>query len=237
MLSAAPAHAAPLRARPAVTARWWWLCALTARDGGLTGRDPAAAPTDLGAENAEFEAFFRRHERDVFGYLWRLTGEEQAAYDLSQETFIRAWQRFASIRRYEHPAGWLFRVATNLALKHLRHRRLADSLVTSTLGDEDDAAATPAKSIPSVRADHAERVAEGDQIRSVLLALAPRPRALLILHDVYGLSTEEAARALDMTRGAAKMMLCRAREQFRVRYLRQEDRGAAPPSRSEEGRP
>src|SRR5262249_46540893 len=149
-------------------------------------------------------AFFRRHERNVFGYLWRLSGEEQAAYDLSQETFIRAWQQFSSIRRYEHPASWLFRVATNLALKYLRHRRIADRLVTTTLGNEDDDTGTSAERIPAVRADHAERVAEGDQIRSVLLALAPRPRALIILHDVYGLSTDEAAHILNMTRGAAK---------------------------------
>jgi RNA polymerase sigma-70 factor, ECF subfamily len=225
MLSAAPARATPLRARPALTA--WWrrlLCALAARDGARAGRDPAGAPARLGAENAEFEAFFRRHERDVFGYLWRLTGEEQAAYDLSQETFIRAWQHFDSIQHYEHPAGWLFRVATNLALKHLRHRRLADRLITTALGDDDDDTIATAERIPAARADHAERVAEGDQIRVVLLALAPRPRALLILHDVYGLSADEAARVLNMTRGAAKTMLCRAREQFRSHYLRQEAR-------------
>ena len=228
MLSAAPARPTPLRARPrtrpAFTAWWRRLCALAARDGGLASRDPPAAPAGLGAENAEFEAFFRRHERDVFGYLWRLTSEEQAASDLSQETFIRAWQHFGRIRRYEHPAGWLFRVATNLALKHLRHRRLADRLITAPLREEDDDTAATAERIPAVRADHAERVAEGDQIRSVLLALAPRPRALLILHDVYGLSADEAARVLNLTHGAAKMMLCRAREQFRIHYLREEAR-------------
>src|SRR6185437_17044223 len=57
-----------------------------------------------------FEAFFRRHERDIFGYLWRMTGDEQAAYDLSQETFVRAWQHFDRIATYERPGGWLFRV-------------------------------------------------------------------------------------------------------------------------------
>jgi RNA polymerase sigma-70 factor (ECF subfamily) len=202
--------------------------ALAARDGGHAGGDRPVptAPADLGADpDGEFAAFVRQHERDVFGYLWRLTGEEQTAYDLSQEAFIRAWQHFTSIRRYERPAGWLFRVATNLALKHLRHRRLATRLVarlvTSALDDDAEAATSGERGLASY-ADHAEQVAEGDLVRTVLRALAPRPRALLILHDVYGLSTDEAARTLHMTRGAAKMMLCRAREQFRIRYLRQE---------------
>ena len=52
-----------------------------------------------------FEAFFRRHERNIFGYLWRMTGDEQAAYDLSQETFVRAWQHFDRIASYERPGG------------------------------------------------------------------------------------------------------------------------------------
>jgi RNA polymerase sigma-70 factor, ECF subfamily len=179
-------------------------------------RTADAATTQATMPQAEFEAFFRRHHQNIFGYLWRMTGEEQAAYDLSQETFIRAWQRFAILQRYDHPAGWLFPVATNLALKHLRHRRVAARLVTTTLPDDDG----PVESAASY-ADHAEQVAQDDLVRLILLALSPRPRAVLVLHDVYGLSNDEVAQALNMTHAAVKMMLCRAREQFRIRYQRQ----------------
>ena len=75
---------------------------------------------------------------------------------------------------------------------------------------------------PADPADYAEQVAQDDLVRMVLLALAPRPRAILVLHDVYGLSTGEVAETLNMTHAAVKMMLCRAREQFRIRYQRQE---------------
>src|SRR4051812_1776109 len=68
----------------------------------------------------DFEAFFARHEREVVGYLWRMTGDEQAARDLTQETFLRAWQRFDQLRGFDQPKAWLFRVATHLALNHLR---------------------------------------------------------------------------------------------------------------------
>jgi RNA polymerase sigma-70 factor, ECF subfamily len=182
------------------------------------GSHTADAATGL---ETDFEAFFRHHQQDIFGYLWRLTGEEQTAYDLSQETFIRAWQHFTDLRRYDHPAGWLFRVATNLALKHLRHRRIVTRLVTTPLHDDDDLAERGGRT-PADHADYAEQVVQDDLVRVVLLALAPRPRALLVLHDVYGLSTDEVARTLNMSRAAVKMMLCRAREQFRIRYRRQE---------------
>lgn len=169
---------------------------------------PDAAPDS----SEDFEAFFGRHHQDVFGYLWRLTGDEQAAYDLAQETFLRAWQHFPTIRDYDQPGAWLIRVATNLALKHLRHRGVVGR-VAGMLGRD----ATQA-----VAGDHAARVAEGDQVRRILLAIAPRPRAVLVLHDAYGMSSVEIADTLGMTHAAVKMMLCRARERFRVQYQLQD---------------
>src|SRR5579884_1395592 len=56
-----------------------------------------------------FEQFFREYEPRISGYLWRMT-DEQTAYDLSQETFLRAWQHFADVCTYPAPASWLFRV-------------------------------------------------------------------------------------------------------------------------------
>lgn len=217
------AGARPVRPPPAgrTVDRPWrpLLLALTEHGSGVTNGSSRGADTAATTPDADFEAFFRRHQQDIFGYLWRLTGEEQVAYDLSQETFVRAWQHFTDLRHYDHPAGWLFHVATNLALKHLRHRRIVTRLVTTTLDTDDSLAAPADRADPS---DYAEQVVEDDLVRMVLLALAPRPRVLLVLHDVYGLSTGEVAQTLNMTHAAVKMMLCRAREQFRVRYKRQE---------------
>ena len=85
----------------------------------VLGAREAAATLDAKVTETAFEAFLRGRERDMFGYLRRLTGDEQAAYDLSQETFLRAWQHFPKISRYERPDAWLFRGATNHALNHL----------------------------------------------------------------------------------------------------------------------
>jgi len=105
-----------------------WLVALRgwAQDLPMLARmEPRSAPEPAQPVSKEalrvqrlepFEGFVHQHERAVLNYLWRVLGNEQSAYDLTQETFVRAWQQFEKISRYEHPRAWLFRVATNLAL-------------------------------------------------------------------------------------------------------------------------
>ena len=165
------------------------------------------------AGNRDFEAFFLAHEREITGYLWRMTGDEHAASDLSQESFLRAWQQFERIRAYERPGAWLFRVATNLALQHLRRR----AAPVSSAAPLDDAWG-PHTSDPG------RRFVERDQVRETLLELTPKARALLVLRDGYGLSAEEAGEILKMSREAVKVGLWRARTQFRELYTRKEAR-------------
>lgn len=159
-----------------------------------------------------FERFIERHERDIFGYLWRMTGDEQAAYDLSQETFLRAWRHFARVSAYEQPRAWLFRVATHLAFNFRRGQRSDINLVElaeieETLGTSDPAA----------------HVAERDAIEAALLLLPKRMRAALILRDVYGYRSDEIANVLKVSRAAAKMTISRARDQFRASFLQETD--------------
>ena len=159
-----------------------------------------------------FEAFFWRYERDILGYLWRLTGDEQAAYDLSQETFVRAWQRFETLQHYEQPRAWLFRVASNLGINHLRGR--------SRRG-EQTAATEEIQNIVALGADPAHRLAENDAIHRILLGLPAKQRAAVVLCDVYGLTSAEAAAALGLSHGSLKMSLWRGRERFRQEYQRE----------------
>ena len=153
----------------------------------------ARSATQAGVD--AFEAFFWRHERDILGYLWRLTGDEQAAHDLSQETFVRAW---------------LFRVASNLGINHLRGR--ARRPVAS--------ASAALELVETASGDPAHRLAEHDAIRQTLLELPPRQRAAVVLCDVYGLTSAEAASALGLSHGSLKMALWRGRERFRQDYQR-----------------
>jgi RNA polymerase sigma-70 factor, ECF subfamily len=169
--------------------------------------EPAAAQP---APSAGFDAFVREHERAILNYLWRMTGDEQSAFDLAQEVFFRAWRRFERVRAYEKPRAWLFHVATNLALTALARRRALTSEVdlTPERGPE--------------MSDPAGRLIERDLVRATLRRLNPQRRAALCLREVYGLSCAEVAKALGISEAAARMTLSRAREQFRELYLREE---------------
>jgi RNA polymerase sigma-70 factor (ECF subfamily) len=166
----------------------------------------AAASTS--SRYGSFEEFFHTHEGELFGYLWRMTGDEQAASDLCQETFLRVWQHFTKVSAYERPAGWLFRVATNLALNHLRLRAMH-----TTVGSID--------AVEKSSGDFVTEIVEGDAVRRALMSLNPRQRAALVLREVYGLPCEEIAHILDTSSGAVKLILWRSRDAFRGHYQRE----------------
>jgi RNA polymerase sigma-70 factor, ECF subfamily len=175
------------------------------------GRDaPAgggAAPAPVPA--SAFEPFFREHERAVYACLWRLTGDAQAARDLTQETFIRAWRHFEQAQSYERPLAWLLRIATNLAFSHYQRESSRRAVSTDSLADAD----TPSRSDPM------RGLAERDLVQRTLLELPPNQRAALVLREVYGFSCEEIGSMLGASRDAVKMALFRGREGFRRRYL------------------
>lgn len=176
----------------------------------LDDADSSPTRSEQHADIATFETFVQQHERQILNYLWRMTADEQTAYDLCQETFLRAWQHFHKIRGYERPRAWLFRVATNLALSYLRKqpRTIADLDVV----DEDER---------EIHSDPIFHFVESDLVRQILHALPPRRRAALILCEVYGLTTEEVAHALYITPNALRMTLSRGREQFRQLYVKE----------------
>ena len=187
----------PLSSAPGETVRW--------------GPSPASGGAPTRVTLLEFERFFLEHQARVSGFLWRMTGDTQAASDLSQETFLRAWQRFEQISAYERPDAWLIHVATNLALQHRRRRR-APIGAAAPLDEAFDAGVS----------DPGQRFPTRDVVRETLAELPPRARALLVLREVYGFSGEEAATALGMTPNAAKVALFRARQRFRAAYLAKE---------------
>jgi len=205
---------------PARSPWWQWLGVLVmAAVRRRHDADPADAaqpnlPAAITEQFDDFEALFRRYERSVTGYLWRMLGDDDIACDLAQETFVRAWQHFDELKVYEFQQAWLFRVATNLALNHLRRR--VSSVNIAELHDD-----TPQLHLP----DHANDLAEREMITQILQELSPRQRAVLVLRSVYGLSCGELGRVLGISFEAAKIALRRARTKFRAGYLREEEHG------------
>ncbi|HSR65902.1 MAG TPA: sigma-70 family RNA polymerase sigma factor [Xanthomonadaceae bacterium] len=164
----------------------------------------AAARGDLAA----FEALYRRHLGRVHGVIARLVGHHGArAEDLTQDTFVRAWQALPGYRFESAFGTWLHRLAVNTALMDLRAGRSRPSLD----GDEDALAELGTQD----SAGHA--TALGLDLERAVASLPPRARAVLVLYDVEGWKHEEIAEELGMAVGSSKAQLHRARGLLRAR--------------------
>ncbi len=151
-----------------------------------------------------FEALYRRHASRVHGAVWRLSGMNEArAQELTQEAFVRAWQKLGSFRFESAFSTWLHRLAVNVALMDLRARDPEDAVESDVL----EAASEPFTPFcAGERADLEQAVAR----------LPPRARAVLVLHDVEGWKHEEIGRELGMAVGTSKAQLHRARGLLRT---------------------
>jgi len=134
-------------------------------------------------------------------YLARLTGDPHRAEDLAQETFVRAYLALERGAQWANPRAWLYRVASRLAINEHRRQKLIQWLpLWST--DVDPA--------PGVEATVAERLV----VREALDALSPRYRIPLVLYASEGYSVAEVAEMLELSIGAVKVRLYRARIKF-----------------------
>lgn len=146
-----------------------------------------------------FERLYRDNVGRVHGAILRLVGMDRArAEELTQEAFVRAWQKLASFRGESAFSTWLYRLGVNTALMDLRGRRdeanVDDAVLEAAAGGE----------VPFCAAER------GDLERAVS-GLPPRARAVLVLHDVEGWKHEEISVELGMAVGSSKAQLHRAR--------------------------
>jgi len=168
---------------------------------------PAASSDDeivraaVAGDRKAFETLYRRHADRVYGAILRLAAYDHArAEDLTQEAFVRAWQKLEGFRFESAFGTWVYRLAVNVALMSIRTRN-ADPV--TILDDEH---------LPDITdIDNPVRAFERDELEKAIAALPPRARAVLVLHDVEGWKHEEIASELSMAVGSSKAQLHRAR--------------------------
>ncbi|WP_281353255.1 RNA polymerase subunit sigma-70 [Acrocarpospora corrugata] len=161
------------------------------------------------------------HRRELHVHCYRLLGSFDEAEDLVQETFLRAWRRQDTLQSETGLRAWLYRIATNACLDHLRAHprqpqlRPAPALADPGLASPTSTAVTWLQPYPDLLLDAADAVIERETIELAFLIaiqhLPPRQRAVLILRDVLGWSAQETAESLELTVAAVKSALQRAR--------------------------
>jgi RNA polymerase sigma-70 factor (ECF subfamily) len=162
-----------------------------------------------------FDEIVRRHKNRIFSYVCRMTHDAPDAEDLTQEVFLRAYQ---SIQRFRADAAvdtWLYRIATNLVIDRFRRNKRALPL-WEPLDEEDDTIG----SLPDTsRENDPEATVQLDelqqQVRKAVSTLPPKLRGAVVLHDIEGLSYEEAAEALGCPVGTVKSRLFNGRNLLR----------------------
>lgn len=159
----------------------------------------------------DMDALYRAHKGAVWGLCYRMTGSAADADELTQDTFLRAMTRPPQdSQRPWRP--WLWRVALNLSRDHLRQRQRRAYPGPWLPQPVPDAAKDPWPQVePSAEARYALAESASLAFLASLEALTPQQRAVLLLRDVLDYSTQEAAQALELSQGAVKTCLHRAR--------------------------
>ena len=176
---------------------------------------------------AAFRELVRRYERPVYSLIFRMVRDTSVAEDLAQDTFIKVLNHIDRYRPEFKLSSWLFKIANNVAIDHLR-RRQVDTISMSGSPHAGTAAEIEATSFDVVSPgesalDEIESKELGSAIEKAIARLRPEYRACILLRHVEGRSYEEIAATLDLPLGTVKTYIHRARHQLReaLEHLRE----------------
>jgi len=176
---------------------------------------------------AAFEELYRSHQAGIFTFIRSQVRHREIAADLTQETFVRAWESLPRLRKPGAFRGWLHRIAANLVRDEVKSGRSRLEVTESTLlGDAE----TPREDAPAPESDGPEqRLVNGELSRhvwSALEELSEEHRAAVVMHHMEGMSVEEIAQVMGVRPGTIMSRLSRAREALRHRLSRYVEEGS-----------
>ncbi len=172
------------------------------RGGGDPPEAHLVAQAAQGSREA-FEALYRRHVDRIHGLVFRWVGPEEAA-EVTQDVFVRAWQKLGTFRGDSAFGTWLHRVAIRVILGQRKTMGKARDRFSTDDTDLDRSSAPP--DTPDHRIDLEKGIA----------ALPEGARRVLLLHDVEGYRHEEIGTMLGISPGTSKSQLHRARMALRA---------------------
>ncbi len=175
----------------------------------MRGADIELARRCREGEAGAFEELYRAQGGRLFALLVRMMGSPQEAEDLLQEVFLHAYRKIGSFRGDSSLGTWLYRLAVNQCLDHLRGRQARMARTTDSI--DEDGAAEPVAAAPALP----EAISRIDLERAIA-QLPEGYRAAFLLHDVEGLDHHEVAGALGISTGTSKSQVHKARLRLRA---------------------
>lgn len=176
--------------------------------------DSAVVAQVLAGDRDAFRVVVERHSQSLFRLAYRMTGNEQDAEDVVQETFLRAYRRLNKFESRSSFSTWLYRIAVNCSLDQSRKRRQQDDRQVSPNPELPD----PMLALPSTDPS-SERLAISAEVRrkveATLNELTEKEKAAFVLRHYEGMSIEEVGRAMGLRANAAKNNIFRAVQKLR----------------------
>lgn len=181
--------------------------------------DPEVVALACQGRETAFRELLARYERPVYSLVVRMVRDATLAEDLAQEAFIRAFHALGSYDPRYRFSSWIFKIANNLTIDHLRKRRLDTvSLDGSPNAATDEGegrghlvVADPGES-PEAYVTNRQL---GGQIESAMAQLRPEYRTAILLRHVEGHSYEEVAEIMEVPLGTVKTYIHRGRHALR----------------------
>ena len=164
------------------------------------GEETVGMPVAAAEASLRFDAFFQEEHERLFKALYFVTGDRRDAEELMQEAFLKLWERWDQIEQIQDPTGYLFRVALNGF--RMRRRRAAVALRLQPR----------ARDVADGFHDSEIRI----DVRRLLMTLAPRQRAALVLIDLLGYPSEQAAEILHVRPSTVRALATQGRRVLRA---------------------
>jgi RNA polymerase sigma-70 factor (ECF subfamily) len=180
----------------------------------MTASDaPAVLARARQGDNDAFRSLVEKHSRSAFRLAFRMTGNEQDAEDVVQESFLRAYRHLGRFEARADFGTWLYRIVANCAVELLRTRRSRQT--RARMEALDEMTVTPMSEDPGP-----DRRAESADIRQKVAAaldsLSPLERAAFSLRHYEGRTIDEIGRTLQLGTSAAKHAVFRAVKKLRL---------------------
>ena len=156
-----------------------------------------------------FEALYRRLVGRTYALCLRMARDAQRAEELTQDVFVRAWERLGSFRGESKFSTWLHRLAVNVVLQEGRTRGRRESR-EELMGDPEEYLGRVREEFPGTRLD----------LERAIASLPEGARTVVVLRDIHGYKYEEIAQMQGVALGTVKAQIHRARKMMRERLDR-----------------
>lgn len=177
--------------------------------------DPEIVLRARGGDSAAFEAVVAHFQRRVYGLAYRLTYDTELARDITQDVFLRLYERFDRYDPARPFTPWFLRLATNYALNARQKARLRRAAsLDAPLADGEAAPPTEDEGAAEAGEVAVERE-QAAQVRAAVRDLDEKYAGVVALHYLEGLSVKEIAARLEMPLGTVKIRLYRGRDRLR----------------------